>query len=49
MIMPNFSSLASTQTDLENFLTIFEANFRILQENSSEFQKFPQLSIQFYT
>jgi hypothetical protein len=32
--MQNFSSLASTQTDLCKFLTIFEENSRILQENS---------------
>jgi hypothetical protein len=32
--MQNFSSLASTQTDLDTFLTIFEENSRIFQENS---------------
>jgi hypothetical protein len=32
--MQNFSSLASTQTDTDTFLTIFEENFRIFQENS---------------
>jgi hypothetical protein len=32
--MQNFSSIASTQTDLNTFLTIFEENFRIFQENS---------------
>jgi ribosomal protein S17E len=32
--MQNFSSLASTQTDLDKFLTIFEENSRIFQENS---------------
>jgi hypothetical protein len=32
--MQNFSSLACTQTDLDKFLTIFEENFRIFQENS---------------
>jgi hypothetical protein len=31
--MQNFSSLASTQTDLDKFLTIFEENSRIFQEN----------------
>jgi hypothetical protein len=35
MIMQNFSSLASTQTDLDKFLTIFEENSRIFQKNSS--------------
>jgi uncharacterized HAD superfamily protein len=34
MFMQNFSSLACTQTDLDKFLTIFEENFRIFQENS---------------
>jgi hypothetical protein len=34
MFMQNFSSLACTQTDLDTFLTIFEENFRIFQENS---------------
>jgi hypothetical protein len=34
MFMQNFSSVASTQTDLDTFLTIFEENFRIFQENS---------------
>jgi hypothetical protein len=34
MFMQNFSSLASSQTDLDTFLTIFEENFRIFQENS---------------
>jgi hypothetical protein len=33
--MQNFSSLACTQTDLDNFFTFFEENFRIFQENSS--------------
>jgi hypothetical protein len=32
--MQNFSSLASTQMDLDKFLPIFEENFRIFQENS---------------
>jgi hypothetical protein len=36
MFMQNFSSLACTQTDLDIFLTIFEENFRIFQENSLE-------------
>jgi hypothetical protein len=31
----NFSSLASTQMNLDTFLTIFEENIRIFQENSS--------------
>jgi ribosomal protein S17E len=34
MGMQNFSSLACTQTDLDKFLTIFEENFMIFQENS---------------
>jgi hypothetical protein len=33
--MQNFSSLVCIQTDLDTFLTIFEENFRIFQENSS--------------
>jgi hypothetical protein len=32
--MQNFSSLASTQTDLDKFLTIVEEISRIFQENS---------------
>jgi hypothetical protein len=32
--MQNFSSLDCTQTDLDKFLTIFEENFKIFQENS---------------
>jgi hypothetical protein len=32
--MQNDSSLASTQTDLDSFLTIFEENFWIFQKNS---------------
>jgi hypothetical protein len=35
MFMENFSSLACTQMDLEQFWTIFEENFRIFQENFS--------------
>jgi hypothetical protein len=34
MGMQNISSLVCTQTDLDTFLTIFEENFRIFQENS---------------
>jgi hypothetical protein len=34
MFMQNVRSLASTQTHLDTFLTIFEENFRIFQENS---------------
>jgi hypothetical protein len=38
--MPNFSSLPATQTDLDTFLTIFQENFRVFQENSSaKFEK----------
>jgi hypothetical protein len=49
MFMLNFSSLTCTQTDLDKFLTIFEENFRIFQENSLAcFKKIPNLSMQFY-
>jgi hypothetical protein len=34
MFMQNFSSLACTQTDLDIYVTSFEENFRIVQENS---------------
>jgi hypothetical protein len=34
MFMQNFSFLASTQTELGTFLSIFEENFRNFQENS---------------
>jgi hypothetical protein len=34
MIMPNFSSLPATQTDLDKFLTFFQEHLRVLQENS---------------
>jgi hypothetical protein len=34
MFMPNFSSLVSTQTDLDTFLTFFHEKFRIFQENT---------------
>jgi hypothetical protein len=33
--MPNFSFLPATQTDLDKFLTFFQKNFRVFQENSS--------------
>jgi ribosomal protein S17E len=36
MDMQNFSSLDCNQTDLSTFMTIFEENFRIFQENSLE-------------
>jgi hypothetical protein len=36
MFIQNLSSLAFNQTDLDTFLTIFEENFRIFQENSLE-------------
>jgi hypothetical protein len=40
MSMPNFSSLPATQTDLDEFLTFFQENFRVFQENSlANFQK----------
>jgi hypothetical protein len=32
--MQNFASLASTQTDLDTFLTSFEEKFEDFQENS---------------
>jgi hypothetical protein len=32
MFMQNFNSLASTQTDIANFLTFFQENFRIIQK-----------------
>jgi hypothetical protein len=35
MFMQNFSSPASTQTDIDKFLTFFQENFRIFQKNSS--------------
>jgi hypothetical protein len=31
--MQNFSSLAPTQTDFDEFLTFFRENFRIIQKN----------------
>jgi hypothetical protein len=34
MSMPNFSALSATQTDLDKFLTFFQENFRVFQENS---------------
>jgi hypothetical protein len=40
MFMQNFISLASTQTDLDKFLTIFQVNLRIFLR---KFQKFPIL------
>jgi hypothetical protein len=50
MFMQNVSSLASIQTDFDTFLTIFEENFRIFQENSlANSKKNPKLSILFYT
>jgi hypothetical protein len=50
MFMLNFSSLACTQTDLDQFLTIFEENFSFFQENSlANSLKFLNLSISFYT
>jgi hypothetical protein len=45
MFMQNFSSLASIQTDLDTFLTIFEENFRIFQENSLANSKKFQTSV----
>jgi hypothetical protein len=38
--MQNFNSLASTQTDLDKFLTIFQVNFRIFLK---KIQNFPIL------
>jgi hypothetical protein len=34
MFMPNFSSLPATQIDLDKFLTFFQENFRVFEENS---------------
>jgi hypothetical protein len=34
MFMQNFSSPASTQTDLDKFLTFFQEKIRIFQENT---------------
>jgi hypothetical protein len=40
MFMPNFSSLPATQTDLDKFLTFFQENFKVFQENSlANFEK----------
>jgi hypothetical protein len=33
--MPTCSSLSATETDLDKFLTFFQENFRVFQENSS--------------
>jgi hypothetical protein len=40
MFIQNFKSLASTQTDLDKYLTIFQVNFRIFLR---KFQNFPIL------
>jgi hypothetical protein len=46
--MQNFSSLACTQSNLDKFLTIFEENPRIFQENSKANSKInPNRSMQF--
>jgi hypothetical protein len=43
--MQNFSTPASTQMDLDNFLTFFQEKFRIFQENTeAKFQKSPKSS-----
>jgi hypothetical protein len=40
MLMPNFNSLPATQTYLDKFLTFFQENFRVFQENSlANFEK----------
>jgi hypothetical protein len=49
MFMQNSSSLACTQTDLDNFFTIYEENLRIFQENLKRIQKILNLSMKFYT
>ena len=36
--MPNFSSLALTQTDLGKFLTVFQENFRIFLRKFQNFE-----------
>jgi hypothetical protein len=33
IFMPNFSSLPAPQTDYDKFLTFFQVNFRVFQEN----------------
>jgi hypothetical protein len=45
MFMQNFSFIASTQTDTDTFLTIFEENFRIFQENSLVNSKIFQIRV----
>jgi hypothetical protein len=40
MFMPNFSSPASTQTDLDKFLTCFRGTFKIFFK---KIQNFPNL------
>jgi hypothetical protein len=41
MLMSNFSSLPATQTDLDQFLTFFQENFRVFQKNfEANFKKF---------
>jgi hypothetical protein len=47
--MPNFSFPASTQTDLDFFLTIFKVNFKKNSEELlNEFQNTPNLSMLFH-
>jgi hypothetical protein len=48
MFMQNISSLACTQTDLDTFLTIFEENFRIFQENSLANSKKIQILVSYF-
>jgi hypothetical protein len=46
--MPSFSSLPATQTDLDKFLTFFQENFRVFQENSlADFKKVKFLVLTF--
>jgi hypothetical protein len=50
MFMQNLSSLVSTQPDLDTFLTIFEENSKIFQENSlANSKKNPNLGMQLTT
>jgi hypothetical protein len=45
MSMQNFNSLASTQTDIAKFLTIFQENFRIFQKILKRISEYAVLSL----
>jgi hypothetical protein len=47
MFMPNFSSPASTQTDMAKFWNFFKKILEFFKKFFSEFQKIPNLSMQF--